>query len=308
MEKKYTEGMRGEAFGETFTTGDVVGCGIQFAKQEIFFTKNGKYLGVAFRKVKGVLLFPTIGLHSPGETVLVNFGPLVGQKFFKFDIEEMIREQKQKEMSEVSKINVHVGDVNSIIRNYLLHYGYEETLKSFEAACGGMKSESAHQTLHNRKLIRKLILDGEIEEAIKIISQLYPDLLQNHDNTLFLLQCQLFIEMIKRSKIDDAIACAQTVLSSFRSKLDQSEEKLLQDVLGLLAYSNPLQSPLSYLLHIQQRESVADELNKSILSLEKAPKSQPTLERLLRHLVVTHLVLREENGGMGEKFSLKNYL
>lgn len=89
--KKYTEGMRGEAFGETFTTGDVVGCGIQFAKQEIFFTKNGKYLGVAFRKVKGVLLFPTIGLHSPGETVLVNFGPLVGQKFFKFDIEEMIR-------------------------------------------------------------------------------------------------------------------------------------------------------------------------------------------------------------------------
>ncbi len=43
--KKYTEGMRGEVYSETFGTGDIVGCGINFGKQEIFFTKNGKYLG-----------------------------------------------------------------------------------------------------------------------------------------------------------------------------------------------------------------------------------------------------------------------
>jgi hypothetical protein len=37
--------MRGEPYAEPFTTGDIVGCGIHFGKQEIFFTKNGKHLG-----------------------------------------------------------------------------------------------------------------------------------------------------------------------------------------------------------------------------------------------------------------------
>ncbi len=109
---------------------------------------------MAFKKIKGTLsLYPTIGLHSPGETVLVNFGPAVGQKPFKFDLDGMIMEQKQKIFSEINSYPMHVGDVNAIIRNYLLHYGYEDTLKSFEAACGGMKSEPAHNSLSNRKSI-----------------------------------------------------------------------------------------------------------------------------------------------------------
>jgi hypothetical protein len=45
---------------------------------------------VAFKKVRGTL-YPTIGLHSVGEIVSVNFGPAAGQKPFKFDIEAMIR-------------------------------------------------------------------------------------------------------------------------------------------------------------------------------------------------------------------------
>lgn len=44
--KKYTNAVRGELYAESFSTGDVIGCGIHFAKQEIFFTKNGKYLGI----------------------------------------------------------------------------------------------------------------------------------------------------------------------------------------------------------------------------------------------------------------------
>jgi len=203
---------------------------------------------------------------------------------------------------------MHVGDVNSIIRNYLLHYGYEDTLKSFEATCGGMKSEPAHNTLSNRKKLRKLILNGEIESALTMVSQLYPTLLQKFPSTVFALQCQLFIEWIKRTKFEEAIQCAQASLSTFRGKLSEQEDKTLQDVLGLLAYENPEQSPLGHLLHIQHREAVADEVNQAILAVEQVNMSQCTLEALLRQLVVTHNVLREESGGMGEKFEISNYL
>ena len=63
---------------EQFSTNDVVGCGVVWAAQEIFFTKNGRLLGTAFAGVPGLRgpdLYPTVGLHSPGEVVRVNFGP-----------------------------------------------------------------------------------------------------------------------------------------------------------------------------------------------------------------------------------------
>jgi hypothetical protein len=56
------------------------------------FTKNGLFLGVAFKefhkdtkdkKQISPVLYPAIGLRTPGEVISVNFG----QKPFKFDIE-----------------------------------------------------------------------------------------------------------------------------------------------------------------------------------------------------------------------------
>ena len=43
---------------------------------------NGVKLKVAFRNVKASALFPTVGLHSRGEAVEVNFGA----KPFRFDL------------------------------------------------------------------------------------------------------------------------------------------------------------------------------------------------------------------------------
>ena len=60
--KKYHASGHGEEYGPTFATGDVVGAGINFVHNEIFFTKNGKLLGTAFRNVRQRLV-PTIGLH-----------------------------------------------------------------------------------------------------------------------------------------------------------------------------------------------------------------------------------------------------
>ena len=38
----------GQAYGPTFTTGDIIGCGLNLIDGSCFYTKNGIHLGVAF--------------------------------------------------------------------------------------------------------------------------------------------------------------------------------------------------------------------------------------------------------------------
>lgn len=67
----------GNIWGPRFSEGDIVGCGFNAVTQEIWFTHNGKFLGVAFREVDMLqkeAWFPTIGMSSPGEKAKANFG------------------------------------------------------------------------------------------------------------------------------------------------------------------------------------------------------------------------------------------
>lgn len=66
----------GKAFGPLCTTGDRMGCGIDFDTDvgyeyvNVFFTKNGKQVG-SHTKVKRPIygFYPLIGLHSPNEKI-----------------------------------------------------------------------------------------------------------------------------------------------------------------------------------------------------------------------------------------------
>ena len=39
----------GQAYGPTFTTNDVIGCGLNLSDGSCFYTKNGIHLGIAFQ-------------------------------------------------------------------------------------------------------------------------------------------------------------------------------------------------------------------------------------------------------------------
>jgi hypothetical protein len=41
----YSESSRGRTYGQTYQTGDVIGCGGDIKRKDLFFTKNGVYLG-----------------------------------------------------------------------------------------------------------------------------------------------------------------------------------------------------------------------------------------------------------------------
>ncbi|WVQ94295.1 hypothetical protein IAU59_001374 [Kwoniella sp. CBS 9459] len=98
---------RGEPFSETWSTGDTVGCGIDFTTGRGFFTKNGKMMGHRFSKMTAGL-HPAIGLRSVGESIAVNFnGP------FMFDIDGYVRSirdtlwreaNRQQQVSEVPRL------------------------------------------------------------------------------------------------------------------------------------------------------------------------------------------------------------
>lgn len=51
----------------TSTTGDTIGCGIDFTTGKAFFTKNSVFIGEAFGGLqdKG-RLYPAVGLRTPG--------------------------------------------------------------------------------------------------------------------------------------------------------------------------------------------------------------------------------------------------
>jgi len=69
-------------YGPSYEVGDVVGCCINFIDKKVFYTKNGKNLGMTGIAIPDQPIFVCIGLYT-GSEMKVNFG----QDPFVFDIE-----------------------------------------------------------------------------------------------------------------------------------------------------------------------------------------------------------------------------
>ncbi|OAQ30883.1 SPRY-domain-containing protein [Linnemannia elongata AG-77] len=78
--------MKARARGPPFRTGSVVGCGVDFASRELFFTLNGECLGHAFHDLDVLDCFPCVsvidggggGVGGPLSTLAANGGGGIG--------------------------------------------------------------------------------------------------------------------------------------------------------------------------------------------------------------------------------------
>lgn len=133
----------------------------------------------------------------------------------------MMDQERQTIMSELSKADVSVlhppDDENALIHKligqYLAHEGYVETAKAFARDVDdqqqslstepqAFQASDSDDDIHaiNRQKIRKSILDGDIDRALKYTGSYYPHVLleERNKDIYFRLRCRKFIEMMRR--------------------------------------------------------------------------------------------------------------
>ncbi|KAJ3204347.1 Ran-binding protein 9, partial [Clydaea vesicula] len=307
----------GKNFGPTFTTGDIIGCGINFYEKCCFFTKNGVFLGIAFKNLDTSLkLFPTVGLRTPGEIVETNFG----LKKFSFDINHCFGEEKFKIMQTINQDTKLDFDLNEVICSYLYHNGFVETAHQFFGDTQLEKKrldldvnmESDNSNLISRRAIIHYIIGGNMQAAEAEIEKEFPNLLNTNKYLRFQLQSLNFIEMVKISHREpmgpdgtfskannvnafgDIIKFGRHLQENFGG--DSIFEEALLEIFSLIAYNDPFTSPHSYLFEEYTREGVADAINRILLT---ASNNSPTssVEELFKQL---NVVLEEMvNSGIG---------
>ncbi|KAI8909587.1 CTLH/CRA C-terminal to lish motif domain-containing protein, partial [Gorgonomyces haynaldii] len=149
----------------------------------------------------------------------------------------------------------------------------------------------ALDTLSARKSLKYLILEGKLSEAVEFFDEHFVDSLETEKEILFALKCQLFIELIKTDTAQ-ALEFAQKDLGQF-ANVSQKTDDLLQDVLSLIAYPDPQQSPVAHLLTQERREQVADEVNEYIIR-SFGLSQQTCVEKIARQATVVRSALHSE--------------
>ncbi|CCO26724.1 Ran-binding protein 10 Short=RanBP10 [Rhizoctonia solani AG-1 IB] len=175
----------GTPYGPVFGTGDIIGCGVDFTEGTAFYTKNGEFLKKAFRNIKGDL-YPSVGLRTPKERVLANFG----QDPFRFDVATYVMQRRDRVWREIQRTPLdEVQNPKRIVRAppekatidaaereadalrrpfkalvlaYLTHHGYSGTARALRAsiAAGGGAGEDTPMD-EERQVESALVLDED---------------------------------------------------------------------------------------------------------------------------------------------------
>ncbi|KAK7942950.1 SPRY domain-containing protein [Apiospora aurea] len=213
----YAGHQSGKVYGPTFGVGDTIGCGVNFKNGTAFFTKNGIHLGTACRDVKGTI-YPAVGLKKQDEHIRVNFGHTP----FNFDIDGLMQSERNKVKQEILGTSTdklvspplsETDLIQRLVLQFLQHDGYVETARAFAEEIHGEKQAlrldprtqvgginvKDDEDATRRQRIRRAILGGDVDQALKYTKIYYPHVLEDNEQVNFRLRCCKFIEMVRKS-------------------------------------------------------------------------------------------------------------
>jgi hypothetical protein len=189
---------------------------------------------------------------------------------------------KNEWMESLQQLKMTRAEMNQLVMNYLVTEGFKEAADKFRVE-SGVEPCMELSLLDNRIRIREAVLAGQIQAAIAMINDLYPELLDNNRLLCFHLQQQQLIELIRDKDITGALEYAQTHLAE-KGEENSDIRHQLEQTLALLAFEEPESSPFGELMHVSQRQKVACELNAALLTAE-SQESSPKLVGLLKLLL-----------------------
>ncbi|KAG0021786.1 Ran-binding protein 9 [Podila clonocystis] len=167
------------------------------------------------------------------------------------------------------------------------------------------KTHAAHideqlKNLETRKAIRSLISHGDIAHAMEVCNAAFPGVLSIDPNSPltspasihmnFKLQCQRFIEIVKSDpeRGPDALMFAQDVLHKFQHLDPPSADqyiKHMEEIVSVIAYSNPEDSPNGHHLKQEARDNLADIMNSAVLGCN-GMSCEPALLTIVKQATV----------------------
>ena len=170
---------------------------------------------------------------------------------------------KEEWMEKINDVRIPRAAMNKLIMNYLVTEGFKDAAEKFQEEAG-MNPGQNLSLLDNRIKIRDSIQSGDILEAISLVNELHPQLLDNDRYLLFHLQQQHLIELIRQQKVEEALQYAAEHLAE-RGEEDGGVLQELERTLALLAFEDPASSPFSDLLQPSHRQQVGHQLLKDSL-------------------------------------------
>ncbi|KIR30605.1 hypothetical protein I307_03716 [Cryptococcus deuterogattii 99/473] len=201
--------------------------------------------------------------------------------------------QKQYDQAQfndlLSQVEISKHDLNALVLDYLLIEGFSDAAVEF-ARETGLPADVDHAQVAERMEIRQAVEDGRVEEAVRRVNELDPEILDGNAPLLFHLHLLRLIELIRTEDLDTALAFATEELAprgaqnpEFLADLEKTMALLAFPDLAKFAddspaadkptlapealtlFEEPAFEPIIALMKRSQRVKVAKELNAAIL-------------------------------------------
>ncbi|KAH8602134.1 CTLH/CRA C-terminal to lish motif domain-containing protein [Bisporella sp. PMI_857] len=165
------------------------------------------------------------------------------------------------------------SDINALILDYLTTEGYPSAAAKFSKEAN-LRPNQEGESVKARQKIQHAIHLGNIQDAIVALNELEPQVLDKNPSLHFALLRLQLVELIRKCNstpggdITPALKFATAELAPRAPTQPEFLEDLERTMALLIFPNDKLDPPLAALLHPDLRRSVADRVNKAILTCQ----------------------------------------